>query len=465
MSFLKGHKAHRSTKPKVVVIGGFGWHDIGDEAMPHADVINLRKQLPNLDIVMLSPNPAYTAAYHGERSIADLYRYLYQPPPCLWLFHRLQGQRWWPLGRARNQGFWVAVRWLVFLLAVVCRRVGIRFPLPKIAKDILDELATADLLFNVGGGNINSVIRTELYQKTLAHLSAKVLKLPAIISGQTIGPFFKKLDAFLARQALDAADMLTLRDKDVSRQRLAEIGVTRPRILDTADDAMTLPAFPESQAREMLLELSGGRWTESAVKFLVAMNMNGYALGMGKGDNASWSHDIALMSEIADRLVERHQAHVLLVPTDYCPSSDDRPLLQEVKSTMRHGERAACVQAEVDDITLKGLIGLADLAIGSRYHFNVFAVSMGVPCIGVASGVYQMTKLEGLMALYGLPQCFIKKGLDSLSPEELWATVESVLAEREQIVSRLQEMTPVLQECSLVTIQRTVELLSGSKEQ
>ena len=449
-----GNDSLRLTHRKVVIVGGYGYHDIGDEAMPRADVINLRKRFPDLDIVMLSPDPAYTVAYHGERSIADLYTYLYQSPP--WPFTILRRRYLWPI----VLGPWITARWLFFLAAVICRRAGFRFPLPRIARDILDELETADLLFNVGGGNINSLIREELHQKTLVHLSAKMLNLPSVISGQTIGPFHRRLDAFLARLALDAADMITLRDKDISRQRLATIGVTRPQMIDTADDAMTLPALSQSQSRMMLLNWSEGRWTDSEVKFLVAMNLNSYGLGMGKGKNVSWSHDIAVMAEIADRLVERCQAHVLLVPTSYCRGGDDRPLLQEVKCTMRHGDRVMCILAEVDDIALKGLIGLAHLAIGSRYHFNVFAVSMGVPCIGVAGGVYQMTKLEGLMALYGLPQCFVNQALDSLSAEDLWARVERVFAEREQIAARLQEMTPMLQERSLISIQRAVELLN-----
>ena len=82
---------------------------------------------------------------------------------------------------------------------------------------MLDELADADLLFNVGGGNINSVIPAELYRKCTMHLAARAVGIPVVISGQTIGPFTRRTDRLMARMALNGVRMITLRDRGTSR--------------------------------------------------------------------------------------------------------------------------------------------------------------------------------------------------------------------------------------------------------
>ena len=57
---------------KVILLGGFGWNDIGDEAMPRTVILNLRRESENIDFVMISPNPEYSTRYHGVRAIPEI---------------------------------------------------------------------------------------------------------------------------------------------------------------------------------------------------------------------------------------------------------------------------------------------------------------------------------------------------------------------------------------------------------
>jgi len=127
-------------RPKIVVIGGFGWRDIGDEAMPRADILRFRSAVDDLDIVMLSPDPDYTEEYHGERSTPDL-----------------EGVSWSPESSGRER-LKCAVRAMLVLSGAAAHRCGLRLRLWPNARSVLDDLASADVLFNVGGGNLNSVI-------------------------------------------------------------------------------------------------------------------------------------------------------------------------------------------------------------------------------------------------------------------------------------------------------------------
>ena len=449
-------------KRKIVIIGGFGWEDIGDEAMPQAVIYNLRRTISNLEIVMLSPQPAYTTKYHKERSIHDINAYLNRQS---WIISKLTSRRLGIVGKIVNRVYPRRLvyfsRWLYFLVVAKCHSHKINLPLNKMAKEILNELASADLLFNNGGGNINTLFYGELYKQTLTILAASILKIPVILSGQTIGPLTKKLHAFIVKVALNKVDTITLRDRGISSQRLREIGVDKPVIKDTADDAIGLSFLQISEVNKLILENDGTEWQNLPAKIIAVMNMNGYLKAMGKDNIDEFDKEVELLSRMADRLVEKYGAKILFVPTDYGKSSDDRPLLNKIKTRMEFKDKALVINKEYDAVQYKSLIGLGDIAIGVRYHFAVFATSMGVPCIGLANGVYQKTKLKGVMELYDLPDCFIDEDMNKVELEKVWMRVEQVMENRRQIASQLKERTKIIQQESLMTISRAATLLKN----
>ena len=326
----------------------------------------------------------------------------------------------------------------------------------------LSELSfDADLLFNNDGGNINSLLYGELYKQTLTILTASILKVPVILSGQTIGPITKKIHAFVVKMALNKVNTLTFRDRGISFHRVKEIGVKKPIMQDTADDAVSMPFLPKKAVMKLVLGNKGAEWLKLPANLIVVMNMNGYLKAMGKKNIKEFDKEVRLLTKIADQLVEKYKAKIILVPTDYATSSDDRPLLIQIKNKMKHKERALVIGKEYYAIQYKSLIGLGDIAIDARYHFNVFATSMSVPCIGLANVVYQKTKLKGVMELYDLPYCFIPEDMDKVEVGKVWAVLEKVLRNRFKITRQLKERTASIQDDSLMTIRYAATILSG----
>ncbi|MBN1890307.1 MAG: polysaccharide pyruvyl transferase family protein [Thermoflexales bacterium] len=436
----------RSRSCKVVMIGGFGAHDIGDEAMPHADRLNLKTLLENdVEIVMLSHDPAYTAAFHGERAVHDV---------------RALGLR--PGSNLKAKIVTLGAT-LLFLVAALAERYGLRLRLWTSARLALDEIASADMLFNVGGGNLNSVIPQELYKKCTQYLAARILGKTVIVSGQTIGPFTDRLDAWYARLCLDRVHMITFRDKHTSHQRLRAIGVSMPEVLDAADDAMTIPCIPAREAGRVLLAEAGQDWLDLETSLAVAMNLKGsLKVFKGQGRQPGLEREISLMAQIADGLVRGFNAKILFIPTDYCQGVDDREIHREIVAGMAYPEHARCVEGEYDDSTLKGLIGLFDLALGARYHFTVFSASMRIPFVGLASGVYQQTKLKGLADLCGLPQCFVQHDMEFACYEEVWLQVQSVVQTRAAIREQLERVVPELEDRSTIAVREAAKLLKAA---
>jgi polysaccharide pyruvyl transferase WcaK-like protein len=254
--------------------------------------------------------------------------------------------------------------------------------------------------------------------------------------------------------------MITFRDKDVSMNRLKEIGVSTPIMQDAADDAMTIPAIGQASAWELLAAETGWSGDESKRGPLVAMNLKG-SLKLFKGLDRSGGleKETALMARIADELIQAYGAKILFLPTDYNPDVDDRMVHRDVLARMSNGNAARSVEGEYSDAELKGLLGLADGAIGARYHFVVFAASQRVPFLGMASGVYQQTKLKGLAALCGLPQCSVEADMEFAEFDDVWPQVVDLMENRDSIRRQLGSIVPKLEDRSAMAVKEAVRLL------
>lgn len=446
---LSKRQVRVNSLPKVVMIGGFGWLDIGDESMPHADRLNLKQICPTLDIVMFSPAPVDTEKYHGERAVHDLLE----------------------LGFCHEYGLVQKVRiglcTLLFLLAASMERLGWRVGLGEgRIRTALDELATADALFNVGGGNLNSIMPTELYKKCTTYLAASIMNKPIVISGQTIGPFNRKIDATYAKFALNRVNLITFRDKNTSRLRLSQIGVNKPKMVDSSDDAITLPGTALHDAKRLLCSAVPSDWWRLQAGCTVVMNLKG-SLKLFKGHNrgGTLDNEIKLMTEIADFLVTRYDARIFFLPTDYSNGVDDRELHRQIIVGMVRAERAVSIEVEFTDKELKGLIALADMAIGARYHFCVFAASELVPFLGMASGEYQQTKLQGLANLCELPECYVPLDLEYCNFDDLLPYVEQFVGNLQIYRQVLAANVPLLKKRSLIGIEKIFDLISKRNAQ
>jgi coenzyme F420 hydrogenase subunit beta len=446
--FLPAVEKHQPLGPKngILMLGGYGWKDVGDEAMPRTDIVNIKKLCPDIGIVMLSPDPTYTTEHHGQKAIKDL--------KCLGYSSA------WPfLARIKAR----IVR-NIFLLGALAQRFGYRMRLWADVRQVLDEMSICSVVLNVGGGNLNSIMPKELHKKCTIYLAAKYLNKPVILSGQTIGPFSNAYDVKAARRALNKVLLITLRDKAVSMERLFSIGVKKPKMFDAADDAMKLPFVGNDDALKMLIEEAPKEWFSDTGKFTVAMNFKGsLQLFKGEGRSGSCHNEINTMAQIADALIENHDARIYFVPTDYSIGVDDRELHKEIHSRMARKEEAICIEGEYDESALKGFVGVADLAVGSRYHFNVFAASSYIPFAGVASGKYQQTKLKGLAELCGTPDCFIEEDLEYVNFGIVWEKIEKVIKNRIKIASILRSQVPILEEKSVAGVKMAIELSECSE--
>jgi polysaccharide pyruvyl transferase WcaK-like protein len=418
---------------KIVIVGGYGYSDIGDESQLTTVLMNLEKFVPEPDILVLSDNPEHTIKYHNTKTDFSLNHFLV--PEVISLGSRI----------ARITRIDIVLKMLAISLNISLIKYN-RKPLflNKEGTQLINNLRNCDILFNVGGGNLNSVFRDELYSKGLTYLLCKALKKTVILSGQTIGPFTNWFDRRFAKHVLNKVDVITLRDT-TSVGILKKIGIVNPLIKETADDAILLPSKDVSQV--FVQEKVDSRHP------LIGMNMIGLKyLGNKKLDKAK-----QILAQTADHLISEMGARIVFIPMHYSSCSDDREVMRDVMALMKHSEEARLISNEYDDKTLKGIIGQMDLNIGLRYHFLVFSTTMNVPSIGIFLDQYYSIKIRGILELMELEKSALD--ISEISIEDILSLSRDLLSNSDAVKGKLKERTEFLANRSLFTIEYAAGVL------
>ncbi len=424
---------------KIVLLGGYGGHNSGDEAILTTNLNYLKKFIPNAEFLALSYDPPYTSQFHKVPSDYNPQHYLFSSINKSWnIFSML-----W-------EGLKVLSRAVRLLLNAWLLKKGKRtILLDEEGQRLLNNLRDAALLFNVGGGALNSTLWVLLYCNGLTFWVCKILGKPVILSGQTIGPFNRWLDKKFAKFALNKVDVITLRDANFSIKVLKDLGVAKPLIKETADDAVLLLPVEREEINSILL-------SEKIELYhpLIGVNMLGSMKTFSKIKTVEQT-----MAQIADLLISELGAAILFIPMDAYYTSNDAVAASKVLELMEHKDKANLVMNEYDARATKGIIGQLDLAIGFRYHFIVFAATMGVPAIGIYLSEYYRMKIKGILEL--MEQDKYAVDLEKASPEQIVELAREALSTKDSISQKLEERTKILGERSLFAIRYAAKLLEN----
>lgn len=243
-------------------------------------------------------------------------------------------------------------------------------------REIRAAVESADAVVVAGGGNMTSIWPSHIYSRTTLAALAASAGVPVVVSGQTIGPRLDDEHAPLMSELLRTSAMFGVRESD-SLALCSSLGTT-PEL--HADDA------------SFLADLTTTREPLPLVPYAL-ISLSTHTAGFDK------SAFVSAMAELLDE-VARHTAVVFsahFAPLHGPPRGDE--LMHElVRSAMT--EQSGVVRVQ-DSATSAQLARGAELVVSSRYHPVVFAVSGGVPAIGVPVDDYTTTKLTGALGNFG----------------------------------------------------------------
>lgn len=366
---------------RVAILNDIGQdvYHVGDEAMPHAAVQQLRRR-GLTDLVLLTRDRELTRRSFGDNVGTAL----------TWPFP-------WPPAEREAE--------LARLRAFLSGDSGALEP-GHPGRGLVETLRSVDAVLIAGGGNLNSTYGWLLYERAAVVRIAGALGKQVVISGQTLGPELSEADRAELAWLLRGATLVGLRDADSFR--LAQQLVPRHRGLRPClDDASVLPAplkpMP-AQARPFIAatfsSATGGLAREDVVR--------GYA---------------RLLDAAADGL----GARVVFLPHMATPGrgDGDEKFHAEIAAVMRQPAELAVIASALETAERTGQ---AALVVTSRYHPVVFACGAGVPVIAVAPDDYTLVRLRGALENWGVGRAQLR--LTEVVDDPI-GVVEQVLAAAE----------------------------------
>lgn len=182
---------------RVIISGYYGFGNQGDDSLLRVIVDNLKKQIPDIEIITLSRNPGLTRRIYGVKSISRT------NIPCI-VYNMLKG----------------------------------------------------GLLINGGGSLLQDVTSTKslIYYLFIIFLS-DICGMRCAIYANGIGPIKKEKNRHLTKMILSRLDYISLRDKD-SYDELKCIGVDSKKMVLTVDPAFALVEASKSCIEEIFMEES-----------------------------------------------------------------------------------------------------------------------------------------------------------------------------------------------------------------
>ena len=394
----------KMTKPlKVLLCGACMAGNMGGAALYMSMVESLKQLVDNVDVILLSKYPK------DDQGPCEELHWRMVPFPT-----RMQFLYGVPFSVAY---------WMLHLL---------RLPRHWLVRGPFAAYLDNDLLIDLSGISFtDDRPLSGLVINCLWLLPAIATGIPWIKASQTMGPFTKPWVRVVSRFFLTRAVALVARGAS-SAQFVREL-LPRCKVYELPDVAFVLRPAPGEDISDALesahLEPSE-QYCVVGPSFVVDTMMRRMT-----GESTY----PRLMAKVTDELVELSGQKVLLLPHARATTSsslDDLNVCEETLEMCKHSERVRVLRYKWSASVLKGVISRAEVAIGSRFHFMVAAMSSGVPGLAIT---WSHKYLE-MLRMVGQERFAIAH--DDLTEEILLAKIRELWANRESVRREIEERLP-----------------------
>ena len=393
---------------KVVVAGTsvYGIENLGDEAMLHGFLKNLKKNLPKVEVTLLARHPSEKLdKFFGVNTIANLEHESTEASQGRW-FNGL------------NKG-----------------------DSTEHLKLIAKKIEEADLLV-IGGDPFNELslafYRGLAPYAALLTTIAKFVQTPVMLYGIHMGrPLETDIGKEYTKFCIENADFVTLREK-FSKDVLSDMGIVTEHCNILADTAFALdPIIGKEKGQEILNKESILFDSEK----VIGVTFRHQYWNWGK---ENWGKYSAMLAEVFDYMIEKTGAEILFIPNctysvdkDY---KDDRITHKDIVSKMKHKDRTHQVAGKYDLFETLSLFAHIDLMFSNRRHSLIFSAVMGVPPVGCGGKWHIKPAMDEL----GVGDVFVP--LEELTAERLKISLKTIWDNRTDIAIKMKKVIPELRE-------------------
>ena len=359
----------------VLILGYYGFRNSGDDALLLSITEELRKQKEDIKITVLSKNPKETEKLYGVSAVK------------------------------RDNIF------SVLLKMISCK------------------------VFVLGGGTLiqdGTSTKSLLYYLYMLRLCLFFGK-KVMLYANGIGPLADK-NIKITKKILNKVDLITLRDKN-SYDELEKIGVTKPRIILTADSAFCLEY---TNCKKLF---------EEKTKAGVPAD-NGYFIVSVRDHKRLPCDFVKTMSDACDYIHDKYGLNAVFMPFQ---KSRDTEITNQIRNMMKSESYEWDSESEIS--LLLNFIKEARLVVGMRLHSLIYAALVKVPEIGL---VYD-PKVQGFMEYMGQNQF---EDAEKLSFPNLKKRIDFCFDNREKIIEELSINLDRMKELSKKNAEYLIKLLT-----
>ena len=349
---------------KILVAGGYGYKNTGDEAQCNETLRLLTERYPDYQIINLSPNPDYSKTMHPE--------YFHDTASRTAFF---------------DEGLKVNIFREIFLplffikaILVLINAIFVKYNLPTLlinskTSKLLQQLKEASLFYFCGGGYLTGKTLTRLYDGILLCKLCKIFNTPVVMSGQTIGLWGNKFNEILAKWGFKNVNVITVRDEEFSLNDLSKIGLKGENYFVTHDDALFCKKSAEKQ-----VDLNN---------YIV---LNFHYWGMQEKQKIEY---IDKINKIIKFIIEKTNCTIVFIPMT---PSDKKSYEDYIKKYPN--DKILFFDYDFDFKKIRRVISDSKFCITMKHHPIIFAMGENIPTISLAFSSYYFHKNVGALAQY-----------------------------------------------------------------
>ena len=297
-------------------------------------------------------------------------------------------------------------------------------------------------MFVYGGGTLiqeNTSTRSLIYYLGMIWI-AKKIGLKVMLYANGIEPINKYINKRLTSKTLNKVDIISLREQ-ASKVELDKLGVYKPKIIVTADPAFTIEPCSDSTTDRILAEEK--------------LDRNKPLIGFSVRKWEGYKNYINVIAQAADYVAEKYNATPVFLPMQH---PNDLQIIRTIVSKMKN--KAFIIENRYTVPQVLGIISKLDILVGMRLHALVFAVSVGIPVVGL---VYE-PKVQWFLDYIG--QSGASAGdVKTLEFEKLKEIIDYTWINKEQVKTRLKNITAELKKKAINNAEIAIELLNPDNEE
>lgn len=365
--FKYRNKDRRYTTKKILVAGGYGYGNTGDEAQCSATLKLLCQRYPEFQVINLTPNIEYSKSQHPQ--------YYHDYASRTMFFNQCRECNCFDLHTKLHKIIFLLKSLLIYFNALLVRAdLPVFFINSRITK-FLYELKECSLFYFCGGGYLTGSTLSRLWDGILLCRLCYLFKTPVVMSGQTIGIWGTNFNKNYAKWGFKHVHVITVRDEEFSLKDLEQIGLKGENYFATHDDALFCDSSPEKQINcDNYITLNFHYW------------------GMKEEEKAVYIDKIHCIINYISTTTNFDIIFIPMLVTDKFCFED------YIKKYPN--KRFKCFEYDYDFKKVRKVIADSKICITMKHHPIIFAMGENVPVLSLAFSQYYIHKNEGALAQY-----------------------------------------------------------------